>query len=83
MKKTRAQIMEELTEIFRDVFDDEDIVLGEDTTAGDIEDWDSLMHITLITELENHFRIKFKLKEVIGMENVGGTIDLIEEKLGE
>ena len=75
--------MEELTEIFRDVFDDEDIVLGEDTTAGDIEDWDSLMHITLITELENHFRIKFKLKEVIGMENVGGTIDLIEEKLGE
>ena len=83
MKKTRAQIMEELTEIFRDVFDDEDIVLGEDTTAGDIEDWDSLMHITLITELENHFRNKFKLKEVIGMENVGGTIDLIEEKLGE
>lgn len=75
--------MEEVTEIFHEVFDDEDIVLTEDTTAGDIEDWDSLMHITLITELENHFQIKFKLKEVTGMENVGGTIDLIEEKLSE
>ncbi len=80
---TRTQIMEEVTEIFHEVFDDEDIVLTEDTTAGDIEDWDSLMHITLITELENHFQIKFKLKEVTGMENVGGTIDLIEEKLSE
>ncbi len=80
---TRTQIMEEVTEIFHEVFDDEDIVLTEDTTAGDIEDWNSLMHITLITELENHFQIKFKLKEVTGMENVGGTIDLIEEKLSE
>lgn len=80
---TRTQIMEEVTEIFHEVFDDEDIVLTEETTAGDIEDWDSLMHITLITELENHFQIKFKLKEVTGMGNVGETIDLIEEKLNE
>lgn len=80
---TRTQIMEEVTEIFHEVFDDEDIVLTEETTAGDIEDWDSLMHITLITELENHFQIKFKLKEVTGMENLGRTIDLIEEKVSE
>ncbi|MCI8597617.1 MAG: acyl carrier protein [Lachnospiraceae bacterium] len=83
MAKTREQIMKEVTDIFHDVFDDDEIVLTEETTANDIEDWDSLMHITLITELENHFHIKFRLKEVTGMENVGGTIDLIEEKLGE
>ena len=83
MAKTREQIMKEVTDIFHDVFDDDEIVLTEETTANDIEDWDSLMHITLITELENHFHIKFRLKEVTGMKNVGGTIDLIEEKLGE
>lgn len=83
MIKTRDQLMKEVTEIFHDVFDDETIVLTETTTARDIEDWDSLMHITLITELENHFHINFKLKEIIGIENVGETISLIEEKLGE
>lgn len=83
MAMAREQIMREVTDIFREIFDDDEIVLTEGTTANDIEDWDSLMHITLVTELENHFHIKFKLKEVTGMENVGGTIDLIEEKLSE
>lgn len=79
----RKQIMEELVKIFRDIFDDESIMLNNDTTAADLEDWDSLMHITLITAIEDHFHIKFKLKEVTGIQNVGQTIGLIEEKLSE
>lgn len=79
----RKQIMEELVKIFRDIFDDESIMLNDDTTAADLEDWDSLMHITLITAIEDHFHIKFKLKEVTGIQNVGQTIGLIEEKLSE
>lgn len=79
----REQIVKEVTEIFREVFDDEEIRLTNETTAEDIEDWDSLMHITLITAIEEHFHIRFKLKEVTGLQNVGATIDLIEEKLNE
>ncbi len=79
----RKQIMEEVVKIFRDIFDDESIMLNDETTAADLEDWDSLMHITLITTMEEHFHIKFRLKEVTGIQNVGQTIDLIEEKLSE
>lgn len=79
----REQIVKEVTEIFREVFDDEEIRLTNETTAEDIEDWDSLMHITLITAIEEHFHIRFKLKEVTGLQNVGATIELIEEKLNE
>lgn len=79
----REQIMEEVTGIFRDVFDDEEIRLEDDTSAEDIEDWDSLMHITLITAIEKHFSIRFKLREVTELQNVGATIDLIEAKLHE
>lgn len=80
---TRKQIMEEITTIFRNVFDDDEIKLEDKTTAEDIEDWDSLMHITLITAIEDHFNVKFKLKEVIGLQDVGATVDLVEAKLNE
>ena len=76
---TREEILEKATAIFRDVFDDESIVLTEETTAADIEDWDSLMHITLVNEIEEAFGYKFGMKEVLGMKNVGEMCDILEK----
>ena len=56
---TKEQIFKELDEVFQDVFDDEDIHVNENTTADDIEDWDSLEHINLVVAIENHFNMKF------------------------
>lgn len=70
-----------LQEIFRDVFDDEDIVLRDDMTAEDIEDWDSLSHITLIHEIEAGFNIRFTTREILAAKNVGEFIAMIEGKL--
>ena len=58
------EIYKELDKIFQEVFDDDDIHVNEKTTADDIEEWDSLEHITLIVSIENHFKIIFNIKEV-------------------
>ena len=78
----RQEVLDKVTDIFRDVFDDESIVIGEATTAQDIEDWDSLTHITLISEIENEFGFKFAMKDVLGMKNVGEMLDIVEKELG-
>jgi len=70
-------IYERLNELFRDFFDDEDIELDEDTTADDIDDWDSLNHITLIAAVEKEFGLRFTMGEVSGMKNVGEMVDII------
>ena len=70
-----------LTEVFRDVFDDESIELSETTTAADIEDWDSLTHIMLLSAVEDDFGIKFDMKAVQGLKDVGAMVDLIQEEL--
>lgn len=75
----REEIFEKLNEIFREVFEDDDIVVTETTSAADIEDWDSLTHITLISSVEEEFDIKFAMKDVIGMKNVGEMVDIIME----
>ena len=80
---TRENVTKKVADIFKEVFDDDSLVISDDTAAGDIEDWDSLMHISLITAIENEFNIKFKLKEVTSLQNVGDTIDLIMEKINE
>ena len=76
----RQEIFEKLNEIFSDVFDEE-ITLTPETTADDIEDWDSLTHITLISEVEDAFDIKFAMKDVLGMKNVGEMADIIEKNV--
>ena len=75
---TRQEIFEKLNEVFSDVFD-EDIVVSDATTAADIEDWDSLTHITLISEVEDAFGIKISMKDVLGLKNVGELADIIEK----
>lgn len=77
---TREAIFEGLNEVFQDVFDDDTITVTEDTTAEDIEEWDSLEHINLILAVEQHFGMKFSMGEVTGMKNVGAMADLIAER---
>lgn len=79
---TREEVFENVNEVFQDVFDDEDILVGEETTADDIEDWDSLEQINLIVLLEKRFNIKFKIEEVNTMKNVGEMVDKIMERIG-
>lgn len=74
-------IMEQLQEIFRDVFADDAIVLQGTTTSSDIEDWDSLAHIQLISEIENHFGIQFTLQEAVAASNISEFVQIIESKL--
>lgn len=80
---TRQEIMDKVTEIFRDVFDDEELVITDSTNSDDIEDWDSLEHISLIISMEKEFNMKFDIKEVNKLENVGQMIDLIKRKIDE
>ena len=72
----RQEIFEKLNEIFSDVFDEEITVTAE-TTSADIEDWDSLEHITLISAVERTFKMKFKMSEVSSMKNVGEMVSII------
>lgn len=73
------EIYARLETIFEDVFD-EKIVLTANTTADDVDDWDSLTHITLISAVEDEFGIKFKMKEVSTMKNVGEMVSIIIER---
>lgn len=74
---TREEVFETLNEVFRDVFDDESITVAEQTTADDIEDWDSLEHINLVAAVEQEFGIKFNMGQVVTMKNVGEMADII------
>lgn len=78
---SREEIYEQLNEVFRDVFDDEDITVNDTTTADDIEDWDSLEHINLIVAVEKKFNIKFNMGEVYKFKNVGEMVDAIIAKM--
>jgi acyl carrier protein len=75
------EIMEQTTEIFRDVLDNDDIVLEPSTTADDIEEWDSLSHIQLIVAIEKHFKIRFKTSEITSYKNIGEMCEGIQSKL--
>ena len=78
---TRDELLNQVQDIFRDIFDEEDIVISYETVADDIEDWDSLEHINIITSVEKHFKIKFAMNEVSGFKNVGNMIDTILNKI--
>ncbi len=79
----RSSITERLTPIFRKTFNDDNIVVNEGLTANDVANWDSLTHMLLIGEVENSFDVKFKLKELGRLDNVGSLVALIESKLSK
>ncbi|MDE5557823.1 MAG: acyl carrier protein [Ruminococcus sp.] len=76
----KNEIIKRLTDVFRDIFDDDSIIITEKTTANDIDDWDSIEHINLIGAVEEEFGMRFKMREVSGMKNVGEMINIIAER---
>ena len=72
-----------LTEVFQDVFDDDELTINRETTAADVEGWDSMMHVTLLINVEKAFGIKFTSSEVARLKSVGDLLDLIDTKLGK
>ena len=79
---TEQAILESIQEIFRDNFDDDTLVITHDICADDIEDWDSLEQINLLTAIEKKFQIKFKLADVRGLKDVGDLLDLVKRMVG-
>jgi acyl carrier protein len=79
----RELVMKTLNEIFCNVFDDDSIVLTDETNSSDIDDWDSLEQINLIVNIENEFGMMFDMAEVSDLANVGEMADLIMSKAEE
>ena len=77
----RNEVFSKLTTIFRTIFNNNSLLLKNELTANDVDGWDSLSHMLLISEIENVFSIKFKLKELNKMRNVGDMIEIIISKL--
>ena len=77
----RNKILKKITEIARDVFDNDEVELTEQTTAADVEEWDSLSHLSLISDIEREFGIRFTLSEISGSKNVGEFIDALIKHL--
>lgn len=74
------EILVKVQDIFRDTLDNEDIVLTLQTSANDVDDWDSLSHILLVVAIEKELKIKFTSKEILSWDNVGEMIESIVNK---
>jgi acyl carrier protein len=77
----RNEILKRVEVIFREELELDDLVLTDETTADDVEEWDSLSHVQLVAALEEAFGIEFKSREILSWENIGDLIDSIEKKL--
>tara|TARA_B100001964_G_C13939405_1_gene468238 strand:- start:402 stop:647 length:246 start_codon:yes stop_codon:yes gene_type:complete len=79
---TRNEVFSGIQDIFRDIFDADDLVISNTTNSDEIEDWDSLNHINLVSAIEKEFKIKFALGELETLRDVGAMVDLMmTEKL--
>jgi acyl carrier protein len=76
-----VQVMKEINKIFVNVLDNESIVLTRETTAADVEDWDSLNHIQLIVAIEKHYKLKFTSQEIRSWKDVGAMCDSLSKAL--
>ena len=74
-------LLQQVQEIFRDVFDQPDLVITRESNASTVEDWDSLAHVNLITAIERRYRVKFALGELQDLKNAGDLLDLLGKKL--
>ena len=77
----RNDIMSRVQEVFRDELELDDLVLTDETTADDVDEWDSLSHVQLVVALEKAFNIKFTSREILSWDNVGDLVDCIGKKL--
>jgi acyl carrier protein len=76
-----TEVYSRLTEVFHDVFDDDEIVVTKDLTADDVDEWDSLKHIRLVLSVEEAFHISFSASEIGSLKNVGELAALIQSKV--
>jgi acyl carrier protein len=74
-------IISQVNEIFRDVLDNDEITIGYETTAEQVEEWDSLTHIQLVVAIEKHFKIRFTTAEIHKFKNVGEMCEAILAKI--
>lgn len=77
----RSQVLSQVQDIFRDILDEDELVLTETSTAEEVDGWDSLTHIQLVVAIEKHFKFKFTSKEILSWKNVGEMIDSIQSKI--
>lgn len=77
------EILNQTNDVFRRVFENENINVNNETVAQDVPEWDSLNHTLMISEIEKHFGVRFKFKEVIAFKNVGDMVNTIQSKLAE
>ncbi len=80
---TREDLLSTVTDILRDIFDDDELEVTEATCSDDVEDWDSLEQINILVAIQDEFGIQFSLDDVSDLKDVGDTLDLIEKKLAE
>ena len=76
-----TDILPRLQPIFRDVMDDEKLVVTRESNGQNVDGWDSLAHINLVSAIESEFHIRFALGELEELKNVGDMIDMMERKL--
>ena len=76
----REEILKKVEEVFREELELDDLVLTDETTADDVEEWDSLSHVQLVVSLEKAFGIKFSSREILSWENIGDLVDCIAKK---
>lgn len=72
------QVLDQITNIFRTIFKDESIIINENTSAQDIDDWDSLNNIQIVIAVEKHFKVRFKSSEIRAWNNVGEMVNSIQ-----
>jgi acyl carrier protein len=80
-EQNNGKVQKKLQQVFREVFDDDKLVINRNMTASDVEDWDSFAQINLVIGCEKIFRLHFDISEIVGLEKVGDMMDLIERKL--
>ena len=77
---SREEVLRKVNDILKDVLDKSDLVITDETTANDVDEWDSLNHINIISSIEDEFGIIFDMSEVVNFKNVGDMVDKILEK---
>lgn len=79
----RTEVFEKVVEIARDVFENDEVVLSDSSTAADVEEWDSLTHMSLVSDIEVEFGINFTLSEISGSKNLGELVNALMRHIGE
>jgi acyl carrier protein len=80
---SREDLLGEVQEVFRDVFDEPNLEITEDSNADSVPEWDSMAHLNLLTAIQQKFKVKFTLADMQHLRNVGDLLDLLERKLAE